>query len=71
MSTERHPNLNAAGLAADIYEAIELRIRGEARDVQHIILGSPRVSKMVTEFVNQLDEDIDHLVDMLHVKDVS
>lgn len=65
MSVENHPNLHAAGLTVDLYEKIEQRIRGEALAHKQMIMTSPRLAKMVTEFVERLETDIDQLVLLL------
>ncbi len=65
MSVENHPNLHAAGLVADIYLAVDNRIRGAALQHKERILTDSRLSKMTMDFVNKLDEELDRLVELL------
>jgi hypothetical protein len=58
MSKENRPNLNAAGLASDIYSAIENRLRGPAAKA-----GMAKVMPLVTDGVTGLVELIDGVLD--------
>lgn len=61
MSTETHPNLHAVGLETDIYEAIRLRIRGDAKDLPEAYVMS-RLNTLILEFVLAIDCMVDDAV---------
>ncbi len=62
MSEANHPNLHAAGLIVDLYHAVDQRVRGDALAHKQMIMASPRLKKMLLNFVGKLEEDIDQLI---------
>jgi len=65
MSIENHPNLHTPGLIVDVYSAVEQRIRGKALVHKQMIMSSPRLSRMIGDFVHDLENSVDELVEKL------
>lgn len=57
MSIENHPNINAAGLAAEIVVAFKKYLRGEAG--KHDCEALDFVQEDIVEFVTKISEDLD------------
>jgi len=58
MSAERHPNIAAIGLAADVIDAIEHRIRGRAAEERFVKIHQ-LLKDDILAFVNHVSEKLD------------
>jgi hypothetical protein len=58
MSVERSPNINAAVLAVDMTNSLEVRIRGKAGEAGMAKV-FPLLIDEIKDFVNKVDEHLD------------
>ena len=59
MSLDAHPNINASGLVADLFQAIEKRVRGNAEQAGRV-MWIPEVGDAISEFSVKISEILDN-----------